>query len=139
MVRKDNYLIQANQAKQHFLTYDQQRLIEKLNLQADENYLYIKFLCESYRLSRTTGSLERYHADAWVDANSFAEVMTILDLVCDSRENRYLSGRWKSMTDFGCLNSFNDSRHTRHTANQDNLLNIRSTQTSVFQCSFTRA
>ena len=103
MVRKDNYLIQANQAKQHFLTYDQQRLIEKLNLQADENYLYITFLCESYRLSRTTGSLERHHADAWVDANSFAEVMTIRDLVCDSRENRYLSGRWKSMTDFGLM------------------------------------
>ena len=103
MVRKDNYLIQANQAKQHFLTYDQQRLIEKLNLQADENYLYIKFLCESYRLSRTTGSLERHHADVWEDANSFAEVMTILDLVCDSRENRYLSGRWKSMTDFGLM------------------------------------
>ena len=32
MQRKDNYLIQAIQAKQHFLTYDQMKLIRKLNL-----------------------------------------------------------------------------------------------------------
>ena len=46
----NNYQIQVMQAKKRFLTYDQQRLIEKLNLQADENYLYITFLCEPYRL-----------------------------------------------------------------------------------------
>ena len=103
MVRKDNYLIQANQAKQHFLTYDQQRLIEKLKLQSDEAYLYVRFLCEPYRLNRATGTVERFRGDAWVDANSFAEVMTLLDLVCDSREDRYLTGRWKSMTDFGLM------------------------------------
>lgn len=103
MVRKDNYLIQANQAKQHFLTYDQDRLIEKLKISADEQYLYVRFVCEPYRLDRFTGNVERFDGNAWVDANSFAEVMTLLDLVCDSREDRYLSGRWKSMTDFGLM------------------------------------
>ena len=29
--------------------------------------------------------------------------MTLLDLLCDSREDRFLSGRWKAMTAFGQL------------------------------------
>ena len=29
--------------------------------------------------------------------------MTLLDMMCDSREDRHLSGRWKSMTDFGLM------------------------------------
>ena len=36
-----------------------------------------------------------------MDANSYEEVMTLLDLVCDSREDRHLSGRWKNMSAFG--------------------------------------
>ena len=36
-----------------------------------------------------------------MDANSFGEVLTLLDLVCDSREDRCPSGRWKNMRDFG--------------------------------------
>ena len=36
MERKDNYLIQANQAKRHFLTYDQERLVRKLNARSEE-------------------------------------------------------------------------------------------------------
>jgi len=31
---------------------------------------------------------------SWEDGNSFAEVMTILDWLCDSREDRYITGRW---------------------------------------------
>lgn len=103
MEKKDNYLIQAKQAKQRFLTYDQARLIKKLKASADEEYIYVNLLCEPYRLNRSTADIQRYCDGAWVDGNSYGEVMTLLDLVCDSRENRYLSGHWKSMTDFGLL------------------------------------
>ena len=103
MERKDNYRIQADQAKQRFLTYDQEQLIRKLKLKADEQYLYADFLAEPYRLDRKTGHIQRDHDGVWVDGNSYGEVMTLLDLVCDSREGRYLSGRWKSMTDFGLM------------------------------------
>ena len=27
--------------------------------------------------------------------------MTLLDLICDSKENRFVSGQWKNMADFG--------------------------------------
>ena len=103
MERKDNYKIQADQAKQYFLRYDQQKLIRKLRAEADENHIYVKFLCKQYRLNRTTGDISFRQGDTWRDGNSFAEVMTLLDLVCDSREDRFLSGRWKDLLAFGLM------------------------------------
>ena len=95
MGKVNNYLIQAQQAKARFLTYDQQALIRKFRLRADEDYLYVKFLCKPYRISRTTGDVEFREGERWLDGNTFAEVMTLLDLLCDSREDRWISGRWK--------------------------------------------
>lgn len=101
MARVNNYLIQAQQAKTRFLTYDQEKLIKKLNLQADDAFLYMTLLYKSYRLSRTTGDLERLEGKSWQDANTFEELLTLLDLLCDSRDDRYLSGRWQNMQTFG--------------------------------------
>lgn len=99
----NNYFIQMEQAKKHFLTYDQERLIKKLNLTADPNYLYTFLFSRKYRICRSTGDMQRWEEATWVDGNSFAEVMTLLDLICDSREDRFVSGRWKNMRDFGLM------------------------------------
>ena len=101
MSRVNNYLIQAQQAKERFLTYDQDALIAKLRIPFDEDYLYVSMLGQRYRLDRRTGDLERLVGADWVDANTFGEVMTLLDLVCDSREDRYLACQWESMATFG--------------------------------------
>ena len=98
-----NYLIQAGQAKQRFLRYDQEGLIRKFRLKADEEYIYVNFLCKPYRLSRTTGDLSFWEEPQWRDGNSYEEVMTLLDLLCDSRDDRSLSGRWKNMQAFGLM------------------------------------
>ena len=98
---RDNYKIQADQAKRHFLTYDQQVLIQKFSLEADANYLYTALLGQPYRLCRKTGSLERLSQGQWMDGNSFEEVMTLLDMLCDSREDRHLAGQLQSMQTFG--------------------------------------
>lgn len=103
MERTDNYQIQARQAKQRFLTYDQEKLIGKLGLKADEDWIYMTMLARLYRLSRRTGDLERKESDGWADADSYEEVMTLLDWLCDSREDRYISGRWKNMASFGLM------------------------------------
>lgn len=92
--RRNNYDIQAAQAKKRFLTYDQQELIQRCRLSYDETYLYITFLSQPYRIHRQTGDMERYHRETWVDGNSFNEVMTVLDWLCDSKPNRYITGRW---------------------------------------------
>ena len=101
MARTDNYLKQAAQAKAYFLTYDQEALIRKLNLAYDEDYLYPVFFSQTYRLSRKTGDLERREKTGWEEANTHGEVMTLLDLICDSREDRFVSGKWKDMAQFG--------------------------------------
>jgi len=101
MVRKDNYLIQAQQAKQLFLTYDQDALIRKFRLHSDEAYLYVSLLGQSYRISRSTGDLQKQNGRDWVDGNTYEEVMTLLDLLCDSRDDRSLAGQWQNMQSFG--------------------------------------
>ena len=101
MARTNNYLIQAKQAKERFLTYDQQKLIQKFGLKHDEQYLYTDLLCTPYRIHRLTGSMEYREGEAWRDGNSYEEVMTLLDMLCDSRDDRHLSGRWKNMQSFG--------------------------------------
>ena len=103
MTRTDNYLIQAQQAKDRFGNYDQAQLIAKLRLAHDETYLYPVMFSETYRIHRTTGNIDRKTEEGWVDANSFGEVMVLLDLVCDSRYDRFPTGKWKNMTSFGLM------------------------------------
>lgn len=99
--RKDNYQIQVMQAKKKFLTYDQQELIDRCNLRFDSDYLYLIMLSEPYRIHRLTGDLERQRDGDWVDGNSFHEVMTVLDWLCDSRPDRYITGRWINVVTHG--------------------------------------
>ena len=101
MARVNNYLIQASQAKDRFLTYDQQKLIDKFRLVSDEGYLYVDLLWRQYRIHRESGNMEFRTGDIWADGNSYDEVMTILDLLCDSREDRHLAGRLASLASFG--------------------------------------
>ena len=96
----DNYAVQAGFAKQRFLTYDQEALIRKFRLSHDESYLYFTMLGIPYRLNRLTGDFEKKQS-GWVDGNSFGEVMTALDILCDSREDRFPTGRWKPLQNFG--------------------------------------
>ena len=101
MARVNNYLIQAQQAKLRFLSYDQEKLIQKFGLEFDELYLYVNLLCKQYRISRITGDLQKREKDQWTDGNTYEEVMTLLDLLCDSRDDRCLSDRWQNMQTFG--------------------------------------
>lgn len=103
MERWDNYAEQVRQAKALFLKYDQEKLIQKCGLSHDEEYLYVSFFSRKHRLNRKNGDLESFAGGFWVDANSHAEVMTLLDLLCDSREDRSVTGRWKSMGSFGLM------------------------------------
>ena len=103
MIPRDNYRIQADQAKQRFLTYDQQKLAAKFGLKTDERYLYPVMLGRQYRICRTSGNMEYFRDGRWQDGNSYGEVMTLLDLLCDSREDRRICGQWKSMESFGLM------------------------------------
>ena len=102
MKSKDNYRLQVEGAKKYFLRYDQTRLIRKLDLRSDEDWLYTQMLRKPYRIPRRTGQIQRLDA-IWEETNDHGEVMTLLDLVCDSREDRFPTGRWQNMANFGAL------------------------------------
>lgn len=99
--RVDNYQIQAAQAKKLFLSYDQHELIARCRLRFDEGYFYMTMLSEPYRICRQTGDMERLREGRWVDGNSFGEVMTVLDWLCDSKPERYITGRWVNLVTHG--------------------------------------
>lgn len=100
--RVDNYAAQARQAQQRFLTYDQAALIAKWNLTYDESYLYLQLFGQPYRLCRASGLLQRQVGDQWADGG-YDEIMTALDVLCDSRDDRTLTGNWNGMQNFGLL------------------------------------
>ncbi len=103
MERTDNYILQTQAAQRRFLTYDQDKIITKFCLPYDAKYLYPTMLHRRYRLDRHTGALAVETENGWQDANRFNPVMTLLDMLCDSADNRYLTGRWKAMQDFGLM------------------------------------
>ena len=98
----DNYAIAAEQAKKLFLEYDQERIIKKLNLRADGDYIYIRFLDLDYRAHRRTAGVEKREGDGpYTDGSSFNEVMTLFDVLCWSREGARLSGEWVTLSALG--------------------------------------
>lgn len=99
--KRDNYQLQLMQAKKLFLTYDQQELIRRCNLRHDEAFFYVRFLGDTYRVCRRSGDMQRLHRETWVDGNSFGEVMTILDWLCDSNPQRFVTGRWVNILNHG--------------------------------------
>jgi len=115
MKKTDNYTLQMQSAQKRFLTYDQEKIIARFALDHDAQYLYPTMLGKRYRLNRKTGSLEQQSIGGWTNADQFNPVMTLLDLLCDASDNRYLTGRLKSMQDFGLLfhqNLLEDTRDT---------------------------
>ncbi len=101
MIPRDNYQIQVRQAQARFLTYDQEVIIEKFGLCADESFLHTAMLSLPYRICRKTGGFQRQEQGIWVDANSHGEVMTLLDILCDARQDRHPAGKYQTMNHFG--------------------------------------
>lgn len=56
--RWDNYQIMFERTRASFLKYDQEKMIERFRLNADEKYLYLTFVARPYRIERATGAME---------------------------------------------------------------------------------
>lgn len=70
--KRDNYAIQAEEARRLFLTYDQ----TAMPAQRDEGYLYLRFCGSDYRICRADGHLFRRSGDLWLPADSHGEGVT---------------------------------------------------------------
>lgn len=78
----DNYDHQVDVARHIFLEHDQQRLIRKYGLKADDNHLYLTYLNTPCRICRKTGALEEHLENTWRECRNFSTVMTVYDLLC---------------------------------------------------------
>lgn len=101
MEHRDNYAAAAAQARVFFVGYDHMAIAKKLKTRLDEDYLYANMLSRDYRIHRKTGAISVHAGEVWQPVEGFNETLTLLDLVCDSREDRFLTGKWKNMSSFG--------------------------------------
>ena len=95
--KRDNYAIQAEQARLLFLSHDQ----SAMSTQMDDDYLYLRFCCADYRISRADGHIFRKIGPDWCSADSHGETLTIYDYLCDVKPHRAPAGQFVSMASLG--------------------------------------
>ena len=88
----DNYERSAIAARELFLKWDQEKMIAKYGLESDENYLYIRFLGEKYRIERRIGTVENIQNG--IAAAEFDSVMVIYDYLCRENTIPGMCGEW---------------------------------------------
>ena len=93
MNRTNNYEIARDNAAKLFLEWDQARMIERCGLRADEEFLYIEFIGQPFRIRRATGEAENL---ALGRAANFEEALSIYDYLCRAEDLPGMSGRWLS-------------------------------------------
>lgn len=111
-----NYDVQAESARQLFLEHDQEKIIKRYRLSADEEWLYLEYLHTLCRISRKNGTVEtRANKEAWDVCRDFDTVMTIYDLLCYAKgENApALSGDWCTVGHFTVVTSPSASKFTK--------------------------
>ncbi len=84
--KRSNYDLQVDMARKIFMGYDQELLIRKFQLQADEQWIFLQYLNTPCRISRRDGRVEeKLHGCGFSECRSYDTVMTIYDLLCYSR------------------------------------------------------
>lgn len=99
--KRDNYAIQANDARLRFLTYDQEVIVNTTTATADADFLYLRFCGSDYRISRADGHLFRQEEGTWLSADSHGEVLTLFDYLCDAKPGRAPARESVSMSSLG--------------------------------------
>lgn len=97
-MRQSNYEIMRDQMQTEFLKYDQMNMIRKFHLEYDEQYLYLMFVKRKYRINRSSGKVE-WSEDEFIHttAADYNEAMSIFDVLCYSKHNCHLSGRYNNL------------------------------------------
>lgn len=91
-----NYEVMRNSMRSEFVKYNQEKMIEKFGLKHDNTYIYIEFVKRNYRIGRNTGLVEWSDDDFQnqIEEADYSESMTIYDVLCYSKDNCHLSGRF---------------------------------------------
>ena len=82
-----NYDRQVDIGREYFLQYDQEKLVKKYHLQADDQYLYITYLSQQFRIDRKTAAIEKEGKEGFSECRIYTVVMTIYDMLCYNKDN----------------------------------------------------
>lgn len=82
-----NYDLQVDVGRKIFLEYDQDRMIRKFGLTADEQWIYLTYMNSPCRISRTDGQIDEMVDGQWAECRNYSTVMTIYDLLCYHKGN----------------------------------------------------
>ena len=82
-----NYDRQVDIGREYFLQYDQEKLVKKYHLQADDQYLYITYLSQQFRIDRKTAAIEKEGKEGFSECRIYTAVMTIYDMLCYNKDN----------------------------------------------------
>ena len=98
----DNYDLQVDIARRIFLQYDQERLIGKFHLKADQQWVYLTYLNTPCRINRETAAIEQCLQNIWKECREYSTVMTIYDLLCYNKDDAVpkLCGQWCAVGTF---------------------------------------
>lgn len=90
-----NYIKMRDQMQKRFLTYDQKEIEGKYGFAFDDDYFYVPYLFEEWRVNRHTGVVEgsKDHF-LHVHQGSFNETLTIFDLLCCGKKEIVLAGTY---------------------------------------------
>ena len=91
---KDNYAIMAEQARQLFLTYDQEKLCRRLGLTCTAEDIPIRFLDQTLHIRRRDGQV----LTAAGEKADFNAVLSVYDVLCHSEDTPKLRGQFVPTT-----------------------------------------
>lgn len=90
-----NYEKKKNEMAEVFLQYDQEKMIQKFELEFDEHYLYLCFFSRKYGIDRQNGQVVWWNENLQTEEKAgYNEAMTIYDVLCYSREYCHLAHEW---------------------------------------------
>ena len=97
-----NYDLQVDMAKGIFLQYDQEMLIRKFRLEADDLFLYLTYINTPYRINRKDGAVQENCHGGWKECRNYSTVMTIYDFLCyhQGATAPTLAGQWCAVGTF---------------------------------------
>lgn len=101
-----NYDKQVDIGRKYFLRFDPSKIALKHGLKEDEEYLFLTYIGEKYRIHKETALVEKENTETsretWSECRCYNAVMTIYDFLCHELDNPLvsLSGEWQLIGNF---------------------------------------
>lgn len=115
---ESNYDKTVRVAQGLFLEYDQEEMAAKYGLEHDEDYLYLTFIADRYRISRQSGAVEVLTPSGPESCTDYDIVMSLYDALCYPEGTPQLAYEWCQLNSLqATMSSPGTDTFTQKTAN----------------------